>query len=50
MCVQSRCGKLTAHFVVGAAQVYGYIFSEDADVVTLVSKVMPLVASFQVGI
>jgi MATE family multidrug resistance protein len=30
-------------------QVYGYLFSEDRDVVVLVSKVMPLVASFQVA-
>ena len=29
-------------------QVYGYIFSDDEDVVRLVAKVMPLVASFQV--
>lgn len=29
-------------------QVFGYIFSDDIDVVMLVSKVMPLVASFQV--
>lgn len=29
--------------------VYGYIFSDDEDVVRLVSKVMPLVASFQVA-
>ena len=29
-------------------QMYGYIFSDDEDVVRLVAKVMPLVASFQV--
>ena len=29
--------------------VYGYLFSDDEDVVTLISKVMPLVASFQVS-
>lgn len=29
-------------------QIYGYIFSDDEDVVRLVAKVMPLVASFQV--
>lgn len=28
--------------------VYGYLFSDDVEVVKLVSKVMPLVASFQV--
>lgn len=28
---------------------YGYFFSDDEDVVLLVSKVMPLVASFQVA-
>ena len=32
-----------------AKDVYGYIFSDDEDVVRLVSKVMPLVASFQVS-
>jgi MATE family multidrug resistance protein len=30
-------------------QVFGYLFSDDLDVVMLVSQVMPLVASFQVG-
>ena len=29
-------------------QIFGYIYSDDEDVVALVSKVMPLVASFQV--
>lgn len=28
---------------------YGYFFSDDKDVVLLVSEVMPLVASFQVA-
>lgn len=31
------------------AQVYGYLFTEDAAVVALVARVMPLVASFQVA-
>jgi MATE family multidrug resistance protein len=30
-------------------QVFGYLFSDDESVVHLVSKVMPLVASFQVA-
>lgn len=30
-------------------QVFGKIFSDDQAVITLVSKVMPLVASFQVS-
>lgn len=30
-------------------QVFGYIFSDEHDVVLLVSKVLPLVASFQVS-
>lgn len=30
-------------------QSFGYLFTDDVDVVRLVSKVMPLVASFQVG-
>ena len=30
-------------------QVFGYIFTDEHDVVLLVSKVMPLVASFQVA-
>jgi Na+-driven multidrug efflux pump len=30
-------------------QVYGYLFSDDVDVVKLVGQVMPLVASFQVA-
>ena len=29
-------------------QVYGYIFSDEEEVIRLVSQVMPLVASFQV--
>lgn len=33
---------------VSLLQVFGYIFSDEKDVVQLVSKVMPLVASFQV--
>lgn len=32
-----------------SSQSFGYIFSDEADVVELVSKVMPLVASFQVS-
>lgn len=28
---------------------FGYLFSDDEDVVKLVSKVMPLVASFQIA-
>lgn len=30
-------------------QVYGYLFNGDKDVVKLVSRVMPLVASFQIA-
>ena len=30
-------------------QVFGYLFSDDANVVALVAQVMPLVASFQVA-
>jgi hypothetical protein len=41
--------NLFVGFVYEPWQIFGYIFSDDADVVRLVSKVMPLVASFQVG-
>lgn len=47
MCVR-RLSNFLARYLV-FRQVFGYIFSEDVDVVRLVSKVMPLVASFQVG-
>jgi len=41
----------TAHwaFINFPLQVFGLLFSDDRDVVLLVSKVMPLVASFQVA-
>ncbi|TFK34014.1 MOP flippase [Crucibulum laeve] len=35
--------------MIATKDVYGYLFSDDIDVVVLVSKVMPLVASFQVA-
>lgn len=36
--------------VYASPQKFGYVFSEDVDVVRLVSRVMPYVASFQVRI
>ncbi|KAJ7623576.1 MATE efflux family protein [Roridomyces roridus] len=35
--------------MIAAKDVYGYLFSDDVDVVKLVAQVMPLVASFQVA-
>jgi len=42
-------GAIVMIILMAAKDVFGYIFSEDADVVMLVSKVMPLVASFQIA-
>jgi len=42
-------GALVMITMIATKDVYGYIFSDDEDVVRLVSKVMPLVASFQVA-
>ena len=39
----------TQKLTINKFQVYGLLFSDDRDVVVLVSKVMPLVASFQVA-
>ena len=45
--------NVSSHFVASAAgrltllQEFGKLFSDDMDVIALVSKVMPLVASFQ---
>lgn len=44
----SECTQLLNDHMLSLLQVFGYLFSDDADVVHLVSKVMPLVASFQV--
>lgn len=42
-------GALVMVAMIAFKDVYGYFFSDDKDVVLLVSKVMPLVASFQVA-
>jgi len=42
-------GAIVMIILVAAKDVFGYIYSEDVDVVRLVSKVMPLVASFQIA-
>ncbi|EJD02298.1 MOP flippase [Fomitiporia mediterranea MF3/22] len=42
-------GAIVMATMLAARNVYGYIFSDDEEVVRLVSKVMPLVASFQVA-
>ena len=41
-------GTIVMCTMLATKDVYGYIFSDDEDVVKLVAKVMPLVASFQV--
>ena len=41
-------GAVVMTVLVATKDVYGYMFSEDAQVVRLVSQVMPLLASFQV--
>jgi len=42
-------GAIVMIILLASKDVFGYIFSEEVDVVRLVSKVMPLVASFQVA-
>ncbi|KAI0079475.1 MOP flippase [Panus rudis PR-1116 ss-1] len=42
-------GAIIMTTMMATKDVYGYIFSDDEDVVHLVSKVMPLVASFQIA-
>ncbi|KAJ7777307.1 MOP flippase [Mycena metata] len=42
-------GLVVMTAMMGAKDVYGYLFSDDVDVVRLVGQVMPLVASFQVA-
>ncbi|KAL5532735.1 ERC1_1 [Sanghuangporus sanghuang] len=42
-------GAIVMGAMLVAKDVYGYLFSDDIEVVRLVSKVMPLVASFQVA-
>lgn len=42
-------GLLVMIIMMSTKDIYGYIFSEDAEVVKLVSRVMPLVASFQIA-
>ncbi|KAL5511233.1 ERC1_4 [Sanghuangporus vaninii] len=42
-------GAIVMGAMLVAKDVYGYLFSDDVEVVKLVSKVMPLVASFQVA-
>ncbi|KAJ7460689.1 MOP flippase [Mycena latifolia] len=42
-------GLLVMIIMMSTKDVYGYLFSDDVDVVRLVSQVMPLVASFQVA-
>ncbi|KAJ7600375.1 MOP flippase [Mycena floridula] len=42
-------GSVVMIIMMATKDVYGYIFSDDRDVVKLVSQVMPLVASFQVA-
>ncbi|EPQ52991.1 MOP flippase [Gloeophyllum trabeum ATCC 11539] len=42
-------GLVVMILLISTRNVFGYIFSDDQAVVTLVSKVMPLVASFQVA-
>lgn len=43
-------GSVVMVSLLAAKDVFGYVFSDDEDVVKLVGKVMPLVASFQVCI
>ena len=43
-------GGVVMIMMLATRNVFGYIFSDDKDVVRLVSKVMPLVASFQVSL
>jgi MATE family multidrug resistance protein len=40
-------GVIVMAVLLGTKDVFGYMFGDDVDVVKLVSKVMPLVASFQ---
>ncbi|KAJ7065323.1 MATE efflux family protein [Mycena amicta] len=42
-------GLVVLVVMMATKDVYGYLFSDDVDVVKLVAKVMPLVASFQVA-
>ncbi|KAL4252699.1 multi antimicrobial extrusion (MATE) family protein [Abortiporus biennis] len=42
-------GSIIMIVMIATKDVFGYIFSDDIDVVHLVSKVMPLVASFQIA-
>jgi len=42
-------GGIVMIILMAAKDVFGYIFSKDVDVARLVSKVMPLVASFQIA-
>ncbi|KAF8997839.1 MOP flippase [Cyathus striatus] len=42
-------GAVVMITMISTRNVFGYLFSDDIDVVVLVSKVMPLVASFQVA-
>ncbi|KAJ7746753.1 MOP flippase [Mycena maculata] len=42
-------GAIVMIIMMAAKDVYGYLFSDDVDVVKLVAQVMPLVASFQVA-
>ncbi|KAF7317752.1 MATE efflux family protein [Mycena kentingensis (nom. inval.)] len=42
-------GTVVMTVMLATKDVYGYLFSDDADVVRLVARVMPLVASFQVA-
>ncbi|KAJ7027903.1 MOP flippase [Mycena alexandri] len=42
-------GLVVMIVMMGTKNVYGYLFSDDVDVVRLVAQVMPLVASFQVA-
>ncbi|KXN84930.1 hypothetical protein AN958_11913 [Leucoagaricus sp. SymC.cos] len=42
-------GLIVMAIAMAAKDIFGYVFTDDEDVVMLVSKVMPLVASFQVA-
>ncbi|KAJ7876263.1 MOP flippase [Mycena leptocephala] len=42
-------GSIVMIIMMATKDVYGYIFSDDVDVVQLVAQVMPLVASFQIA-
>ncbi|GJE92473.1 MATE family efflux transporter [Phanerochaete sordida] len=42
-------GGIVMITLIATKDLFGYLFSDDADVVRLVSKVMPLVASFQIA-